>query len=314
MSAIPTLESHKYPASGRSNRPLAGIGYMLAGVFLMSVMDALAKFAVGQMPTLQIIAIRSAFVLGVLLPYAWFTAGRAAFVTKRPWAHLARGAMAICSMYAFFECLRLLPLATAIAICFVAPLLMTAFSVVMLRERVGIHRWAAVGVGFLGVGLIVGPEAADGAMSAGALWALAAASFYALGMTTVRVLSSTESEIVMIWTQSACMLVFGAVAVPFVAVPVPAPMWGVIAVMAATMIAGQFCSFRAMRLAPVGAMAPFHYTELLWASVFGWAIWNEWPTANVWAGAAVVVAAGLYTIWRERVRARQAAEAAAVAA
>jgi drug/metabolite transporter (DMT)-like permease len=202
----------------------------------------------------------------------------------------------------------LLPLATAIAICFAAPLLMTVFSVFMLKERVGVHRWMAVCIGLVGVGLIVGPEAADGAVSLGALWALLSAALYAFGMTTVRLLSATESDIAMMWTQSAVMLAASLVALPFVAKPVPDAMWGVIAVLAAVLIAGQALSFRAMRLAPVGAVAPLQYTELVWAAAFGWIFWNEWPSANVWWGALVVVSAGLYTIWRERVRAAQAVE------
>ena len=124
----------------------------------------------------------------------------------------------------------------------------------------------------------------------------------------LRLLSATESDIAMMWTQGAVMLAASLVALPFVATPVPDAMWGVIAVLAAVLIAGQALSFRAMRLAPVGAVAPLQYTELVWAAAFGWIFWNEWPSANVWWGALVVVSAGLYTIWRERVRAAQAVE------
>jgi len=293
---------------GRHDRPLAGIVFMLAGVFMLSIMDTVSKFAVGQLPIFQIVAIRSAYVLSVLVPYAWFVHGRAAFATKRPLAHIGRGLISVGAVYSFLECLRLLPLATAIAICFAAPLLMTVFSVFMLKERVGVHRWMAVCIGLVGVGLIVGPEAADGAVSLGALWALLSAALYAFGMTTVRLLSATESDIAMMWTQGAVMLAASLVALPFVAMPVPDAMWSVIAVLAAVLIAGQALSFRAMRLAPVGAVAPLQYTELVWAAAFGWIFWNEWPSANVWWGALVVVSAGLYTIWRERVRAAQAVE------
>jgi drug/metabolite transporter (DMT)-like permease len=301
--------SSKRPDSvGRHDRPLAGIVYMLAGMFVLSVMDALSKFAVGQLPIFQLVAIRSAYVLAALVPFAWYAHGASAFRTKRPWAHAARGCISIGAVYGFLECLRTLPLATAVAICFVAPLLMTAFSVVLLRERVGVHRWAAVALGLVGVGIIVGPDAAGGIVSTGALWALASASLYALGMTMVRVLSATESDVTMMLTQGAFMLCASAAFLPFVAVPVPDFMWGVGAALAAALIGGQFLSFRAMRLAPVGAVAPLQYTELVWASILGLVFWHEWPPANVWWGAAVVVAAGLYTIWRERVRA--AAQAA----
>jgi drug/metabolite transporter (DMT)-like permease len=145
------------------------------------------------------------------------------------------------------------------------------------------------------------------------LWALGSAAFYALGMTMVRVLSATESDITMMLTQGAFMLCASAVFLPFVAVPVPDFMWGVTAGLAVALIGGQFLSFRAMRLAPVGAVAPLQYTELVWASILGLVFWHEWPPANVWWGASVVVAAGLYTIWRERVRAAAAAHVAKTA-
>jgi drug/metabolite transporter (DMT)-like permease len=80
-------------------------------------------------------------------------------------------------------------------------------------------------------------------------------------------------------------------------------MWGVIAASAAVLLASQRLTFRALRVAPVSAVAPFQYTELVWAALFGWLFWNEWPGPHVWWGASLVVAAGLFTIWHERRRA-----------
>jgi drug/metabolite transporter (DMT)-like permease len=217
-------------------------------------------------------------------------------------------------MWCFFESLRALPLATAIAICFGAPLLMTAYSVVLLRERVGIHRWTAVVVGFAGVGVIIGPEALDGLIQPGALLALSAAALYALGMTMVRWLSPTETDTTMIVMQCVVQMAVGLAGMallPGAPGPVPASAWIGIAAMSGFLILGQFLSYRAFRLAPVGAIAPFNYTELVWAALIGWFVWGEWPPDNVWSGAGIVVAAGLYVIWRERVRAREAAIAAA---
>ncbi|MBL8808444.1 MAG: DMT family transporter [Rhodospirillales bacterium] len=297
----------------RANRPLVGIVYMIGGVFVMSVMDAIAKFAVGHVTSIQIMGIRSTIVFVLMIGYLASTGQLAQLRTRRPLAHLLRGLAAAGSMWCFFESLRALPLATAIAICFAAPLLMTAYSVVLLRERVGFHRWTAVVVGFAGVGVIIGPEAADGIVSAGAVLALGAAALYALGMTMVRWLSPTESDVTMIVLQCFVQMSVGLVGmmlVPGSFDPVPGPAWIAIGVMSVFLIFGQFLSYRAFRLAPVGAIAPFNYTELVWAAIIGWFIWGEWPTEHVWYGASIVVAAGLYVIWRERVRAREAAAAA----
>ncbi|MBI3503473.1 MAG: DMT family transporter, partial [Proteobacteria bacterium] len=189
--APPATES---PASGRSNRPLRGIAFMVAGILALSLMDAISKYAIAFLPSIQIMAVRSVLIVPALLAVIFATGQISSLRTRRPFAHALRGIISVGSMLCFIESLRLLPLATSIAISFAAPLIMTVFSVVLLKEHVGIHRWTAVGVGFAGVALIVGPEASHGIMSLGAALSLASAVLYALGLTTVRWLSSTESE------------------------------------------------------------------------------------------------------------------------
>lgn len=286
----------------RADHPLQGIAWMVAGVFLLSVMDALSKHAVSQLSIPVLIAARSAMVLLLLLPWVLRSGGWSALRTRRPGAHLLRGLLAVCSMLAFFESLRLLPLATVIAVSFAAPLFMTLLSVPLLKERVGAHRWGALVAGFVGVGLIVGPQAMDGELGLGAWLALVAAFFYAASMTCVRWLSPTESDLSMLVWQNLTMGLAGTVGLLFVPWSVAPGMWPIIALMAILVLLGQRCTFRAFRLAPVGVVAPFHYSELLWSALFGWVFWQEWPGSHVWWGAFFVVGAGLYTLWRERTR------------
>ncbi len=132
-------------------------------------------------------------------------------------------------------------------------------------------------------------------------------------MSTAGRLSPTESDMTMIVMQCLVQMgvgLTGMALLPGTLGPMPDKVWIGIAAMSAFLILGQFLSYRAFRLAPVGAIAPFNYTELVWAAIIGWFVWGEWPTDNVWWGAAIVVAAGLYVIWRERVRARQRAAGA----
>jgi drug/metabolite transporter (DMT)-like permease len=286
----------------RADRPLQGIAWMVAGMFLLSVLDALSKHAVSQLSIPVLMAARSAMVLVLLVPWALRSGGWSTLRTRRPWAQLLRGLLVVCSMWAFFESLRWLSLATVIAICFAAPLFMTLLSVPLLHERVGAHRWGALLAGFVGVGLIVGPQALDGELGLGAWLALAAALFYAASMTSVRWLSPTESDLSMMVWQNLTVCLVGTVGLCFVPLEVGPGMWPVIGFMAVLVLLGQLCTFRALRMAPVGVVAPFHYSELLWAALFGWAFWHEWPGAHVWWGAFLVVGAGLYTLWRERVR------------
>jgi drug/metabolite transporter (DMT)-like permease len=259
---------------------------------------------VTELSTPVLIAARSAVVMLLITPMVVRAGGWPVLRMQRPLGHLLRGALSVCSMLAFFEALRHLPLATTIAICFAAPLLMTVMSVPLLRERVGRARWAAVLLGLCGVFVIVGPEVAAGSFGIGAVLALAAAFFYAAAMTCVRWLSSTESDLSMMVTQNACMGLAGLVGLLFVPPTMPSPtMWGVIAASAAVLLASQRLTFRALRVAPVSAVAPFQYTELVWAVLFGWLFWREWPGPHVWWGASIVVAAGLFSIWHERRRA-----------
>jgi drug/metabolite transporter (DMT)-like permease len=285
-----------------ADHPLQGIAWMVAGVFLLAVLDALSKHAVSQLSLPVLIAARSAMVLALLLPWVLRSGGWSALRTRRPGAHLLRGVMAVCSMLAFFESLRLLPLATVIAISFAAPLFMTLLSVPLLKERVGVHRWGALLAGFVGVSLIVGPQAMDGELGLGAWLALVAAFFYAASMTCVRWLSPTESDLSMLVWQNLIMGLAGAVGLFFVPLEVAPSMWPILALMAILVLVGQRCTFRALRLAPVGVVAPFHYGELLFAAFFGWVFWQEWPGSHVWWGALFVVGAGLFTLWRERSR------------
>ena len=286
----------------RADHPLQGIAWMVAGVFLLAVLDALSKYAVSQLSIPVLIAARSAMVLVLLGPWVLRCGGWSALRTRRPLAHGVRGLFAVCSMLAFFESLRLLPLATVIAISFAAPLFMTLLSVPLLKERVGVHRWGALLAGFLGVSLIVGPQALDGDLGWGAWLALLASLLYAASMACVRWLSPTESDLSMLVWQNLTMGLAGAVGLLFVPIEAPAGMWPIIALMAILVLLGQRCTFRALRLAPVGVVAPLHYSELLFAALFGWVFWQEWPGPHVWWGALFVVGAGLFTLWRERMR------------
>lgn len=284
---------------GLADNPLRGIGFALLGIILYSFLDGTAKWLVTVAPILQIVAIRSVFVLLALTPGVLTAGGpRKALATTRPWAHLARIGCSFAAILMFFESLRHLPLATCIAIGFAAPLFMTAASVVLLREHVGPHRWAAVCVGFVGVLVIARPDG-GGLYSWPALLAITSSLFFALSQITVRWLAKTETDLRILFSQNLGLLVLSSLALPFVWQPLPWTTFLGIAVMAGFLILGQLFTVKAFRAAPVGVVAPFQYTELVWATLIGAALGDPWPEAHVWLGASVVVASGLYMIWRE---------------
>ncbi|HEX9466124.1 MAG TPA: DMT family transporter [Alphaproteobacteria bacterium] len=297
------------PPTAPSDRPLRGITYMLLGIGAFSLTDALAKWIVAAAPIPEVVAIRNGFTLLLILPAVIRAGGLRALATQRGGAHATRALLSVGALLTFFEALRQLPLATCIAIGFAAPLFMTVASVVMLREHVGVHRWAAIGVGFVGVLIIAWPDA-GGFLSWPAVLMLLSSLCFALAMTSVRWLARTESDVAMLFYQNTGMLAAGLVGSPFVWQPPTAIEVGVMAAMAVALAIGQVFTIRAFREAPVGVVAPFEYTELLWAALIGYFVWNELPGSHVWAGAGIVVLSGLYIIWREALAARRRAAAA----
>jgi drug/metabolite transporter (DMT)-like permease len=287
--------------TGTQDRPLAGIAWILAAGFILSVMDGLIKWSVGVLPVVQVVAVRSVFVLLFMAPLILRAGGLSALKTKRPLGHLLRVTLTVGAILTFFEAVRLLPLATVIAIGFGAPLIMTVISIPVLGEKVGLHRWTAIATGFIGV-LVITRPGPDG-LAWPALLALISSVFFATHLVTGRYLARTETDMALMFWQNFGVLTATALAAPFFWQPVAGGDVAGIAAMALLLLLGQFCTVRAFRTAPVGAVAPFQYAELIWAALIGYAFWSEMPAANVWLGAAIVVASGIYVIWRERVRA-----------
>ena len=293
------------------DRPLAGIGFMVAAFVTVGIGDALAKILVTALPIPQFLLLRSLAVLVLLLPVFARSGGIHVFRTQCLRLHLARCVLNGISLVVFFVALRNLELATLFAIGFVGPLFMTAISVPILGEKVGIHRWAAILVGFAGALVIIQPGA-DG-IKLVALMAMCSTCLWATSMVIVRKMSATESDATLLAYINTSLLLIGVVGAPFVWQPVTLGQVGFILVLAVTLVVGQWLMLRAFRMAPVGVVAPFQYTGIVWATLIGWIVWDEFPALNVWIGASILIASGLYVMWRERVRARErkAAEAAA---
>jgi drug/metabolite transporter (DMT)-like permease len=194
----------------------------------------------------------------------------------------------------------LMPLAGAIAINFSSPLWATLVSALIFREAVGGARWAALLVGFFGV-LIVTRPGAD-TFQIGALFALANAILYGSVTAAVRRMTATESAETLTLYQLTLLTLFFALMLPF---GWTTPTWFDLGLMAANGISnavGQYWWTRALYLAPASAVAPFYYLSLVWALALGFLIWGDVPTLALLIGSAVVVASGLFLLWRETAR------------
>jgi drug/metabolite transporter (DMT)-like permease len=285
-----------------ADRPLAGILHMVGAAFALSGIDVLAKFAVTGIPVVQMLALRSAFVMLVLLPYFLRAGGLALFRTGQARLHLARLVFMFFSILAFFHALSLLPLAMVVALGFSTPIFVTALSRPMLGERVDGARWAAVLFGFAGTIVVVNPTMAG--FSAIALLPLLSAMGWAMVQLLARKLTRTDSDAtILVYLNTGLVVAFGALA-PLAWVEIEAAAVGVCFLLGVLMVAAQWLMLRAIRLAPIATVTPFQYLELPLAIAFGWAIWSEWPGPHVFAGAAMIVASGLFVVWTERRRAR----------
>ena len=285
-------------------RPAAGIGLFLLSVFLLSLMDVGIKWLSADYPVAQIVFFRSLFgLVPLILPVA-LTGDWSALRTRRPHWHIARGLVAVVAAFAFFYALGQLPLATVYTIGYSAPLFMTALSVPLLGEKVGIRRWSAVLVGFGGVLLAMRPgfDGGAGFLTLGAAAALVGAFGYAVALVAIRLLSRTETNASIAIYSTLVMTVVSGLLLPgrFI---VPTPMdFALLAGLGLIGGTAALAMVEAFRRSPAAVLAPFEYSTIVWGVLFGFMIWREVPSGWVAAGATIVIASGLYLLHRERIR------------
>lgn len=284
------------------SRTLVGLACAFGAVLTASCTYVLIKHLVAGQPVMQLAALRSAFALVLGFPLIRAAGGWRALRMQRPLLHLARAVCAFVSIVCFFEAMRHLPLAAAVAIGLSAPLMMTALSVPVLNERVGAHRWSAIAVGFVGVLVITRPSG-DGVGAWPALLMLISTFLFAAAMVLVRLISRTDSDVAMMGSNNLGIACFGGLLSLFDDRAVSLDAVGWVGLMAALMLLSQMLNFRAFRLAPVGVVAPVQYFEIVAAAIFGWVIWRETVAPQIWIGAAIIAASGLYVVHRERRRA-----------
>jgi len=299
-------------SSSQQDRPIRAILLMNGAVLLFTIMDATVKQISSHYPTGQIVFCRNFFAFLPILVFLWQTGGLA-FRTTRPLGHLMRGVFGVISMYCFFLSYKLLPLSDAVALSLSSPIFMTVMAIPLLGEKVGIRRWAAVGVGFIGVLIMTRPGA--GVFDMAALVPLVAAVFYDLAMVTVRKLNQERSgTTVFYFSLFACLA--GLVTIPlgradWVGYGLGPWVWpdardlAVLVVIGMIGGVGQILLTNAFRLAPMSVVAPFDYTALVYAFILGYFCFGEVPDAYLITGGLTVVASGIYIVHRETITARQ---------
>ncbi len=286
---------------------LLGIGLKVISALAFTVMSTLIKLVSGDFPVGELVFYRSFFALMPLL--AWLAARGEiidAVRTHHFKGHAKRSIAGSCAMFSGFAALSFLPLPDATAIGYATPILATALAALVLKEKVVSYRWAALAVGFGGMFVMLAPYLSftglmSGGRPLGAMFGLMGACFGAIASVEMRKLAQIEKMGAIVFYFSSAAAFFGLVAGLWFGWVRPTPHQTVILVSAGVMGGiGQILLTSSYRYAPVSIIAPFDYTTLLWALVFGFAVFGDVPEPLVLAGAALVIAAGLFVIWRER--------------
>src|SRR6201991_2022020 len=292
MSLLSKISIHSDERSAR----LAGIGLMLAGVCMFAFGDALGKVLVARYPVSELLLLRAAVPLAILL--ALIGRQRAALPRlERPWLQLLRMVLSTAEVAAFFVAVVYLPLADVITYYLACPIFVTALSAIVLREKVGWRRWSAVLVGFCGVLIALQPSAQT--VSWPALIALAGSFSFALLMIVTRSLRTTP-DIVLAVTQFSGTFCVGLVLAPFAWVTPSLPALGLFVLAGCILIMALLCTNRSLKLAPASVVVPYQYSMIVWAVMFGYVVFGDVPQVATILGAAIIIGAGLYIFLRER--------------
>lgn len=288
--------------------PGRGIALKVASTFVFTLMLVCVKALADRIPPGEIVFARSFFALvPILVVLVWQGQLAQALKTNRPWAHASRGAVGLMSMAFNFSALGFLPLPEAMAIGYAAPLLIVVLAALILKERVRRFRWTAVTVGFLGIVIILWPRftllsggVVQDVALLGAMLALSSAVCSAFAAIFIRSMTQTEStgSIVIYFALSSSLL--SLLSLPFGWIVPNAEEAVLLIAMGLLGGVGQILMTSAYKNADAGTIASFEYLSMLWGVSFGYLLFGEAPSSSVIVGGAIVVAAGIFIIFRER--------------
>jgi drug/metabolite transporter (DMT)-like permease len=286
------------PAS--ENKRLLALALRILGVSLLSGMMALVKLASDSgLHIAELMFWRQGLAVPVVLLWVLAGPGLASLKTARFRSHAFRGGVGLIGMICNFASAILLPLAEATTISFAVPIFATILSAVFLHERVGKHRWGAVIIGFIGMLIVVQPGGSPIPIH-GALIGLGGALMVATVSLQLRNLGKTESPATIVfWFSLLSMVPLGAILPLYVSPDHSLTQWLLLGGIGVFGGIGQIAITASLRYAPVSTVVVMDYFSLLTSALLGWLIWSHLPAQSTWYGAPVIVASGLYIVWRE---------------
>ena len=294
-----------------------GVGFLVLAMLIFSLQDIAVKWIGGHYPILEIVIFRSIVAMPITLLFFRWEGQRGLPTTQRRKLETVRGLCLFLSYTTHFMGLAALPLAEIASIKFSGPLLITLLSVVMLGEKVGPRHWLALLVGFIGVLVIVRPGSAN--FNFGSVFILLSVLFYALNVMITRKLRTTDSSATMAYYSSLVYLVAAFILAPLAIVIGETPNahpsiaflfrawatpslldWGIMSGLGLVWASGMYFIARAYSSALASVVAPFEYVTLPINLIWGFVLWQEFPTLTTWAGAFLTLFSGLYILVREQ--------------
>ena len=289
--------SNSITVSPPLNSPLYGIGLMIIMTACFSSLDASAKYVTNELPLWMVMWGRYFFHFLFITVFFLRGAPRDIIFTKNLKLQILRSVLIFCAGVTFWSGLMYLPLADCTVIAFIAPLLVTILSVILLGEKFGFHRWGSVIIGLFGVVFVIRPGM--GIAHWAVILPLFSALFYATILITTRVLGQRENALTTLFYTSTGGLVLSSVMVLFFW-KTPSPIqWLFLMWLGLLGAIGHFFMIKAFEKAPASLLAPFSYASLIWATILGFFMFGDLP--DVWTifGATIIISSGLYIVKRE---------------
>jgi len=280
------------------DNPVLGMSAAIAAFFMFAIMQMFAKLLAENHHVIEVAFYRN--LIGVL-PFLFiiFMMGRKDILTinSQPKAIMGRSALGTVSLIVTFAAFAAMPMADATAFLFTSSLFIPVLGILILGEKVGIYRWSAIVIGFLGVLVMLSPTGNVNFIGAGL--ALSAASMHAILQIILRKLGQTEKPETVTFYFVLIGTILAALPMPFIFTPPTIAEIPLILGVGLSGVIAQFLVSTAYKYAEAAIVTVFNYSGIIWATLFGWFIWGDWPAVTIWIGGFIVISSNIFIIWRE---------------
>lgn len=282
-----------------------GVAFMAVSGLLITMLHVIVRDISKDVHPIQIAFFRNVIGFVLLIPFL-LRQDRTLWISKQPKLQLFRSIVGVLAMITWFMCLSMMPVGDATAISFVTVLFVTMGAALVLGEKVGIRRWSAIAIGFVGTLIIVRPG--SGIFGPGVLVALASTVFWAASILCVKVLSRTDSSVTMVFSANLYFTVFSFIPALFVWTWPTVEQFAWMLAIGILAMLGHLCMATALRATDATVVAPVDYLRLLWAAGIGYLVFGEFPDLWTWVGGTVIFLSTVYITYRESRRGRAASK------